>query len=264
MEFFKMAGSGNDFVVVDNRKKVINNRKAAALKLCDRKFGVGSDGLLLVEDSKKADFRMRFFNPDGSEAEMCGNGLRCIVRFVSEKVYRRKTFNVETKAGVLEGFVGEGSTVRVQLNVLGEASLGMKIPLGRKTVTGHYINTGVPHLVIFAADMEKVELEKIGPAVRYHDLFAPGGTNVNWIQVADRGRVKIRTYERGVEAETLSCGTGSVAGAIVSSLLGKTVSPVDMVARSGETLRVSFDSGLKKVYLEGKTLLAFKGEWIGA
>jgi len=264
MKFVKMSGSGNDFVVIDNRKAIISNRKAVALKLCHRKFGVGADGLLLVENSDKADFRMRFFNPDGSEANMCGNGLRCIVRFVSENIYRKKSLLVETKAGVLEGFVEKGQNIRVQLNVSGDAKLNIKIPLGKTTLNGHFINTGVPHTVIVTDDIEKIELEKFGPLVRYHKLFAPHGTNVNWICITGKNSLKIRTYERGVEAETLSCGTGSVAGAVISSLLGRTVSPVSILARSGETLRVSFDEKFRKVYLEGKTQVSFKGEWIGA
>ncbi len=263
MKFVKMSGSGNDFVVIDNRKGIIKNRKSTAITLCDRKFGVGADGILLVEDSEKTDFRMRIFNSDGSEAEMCGNGLRCIVRFVSGNVYRKKSFLVETKAGVLEGFVEKGQNIRVQLNVSGGAKLNIKIPLGKTTLTGHFINTGVPHTVIVADDMEKIELEKAGPLVRYHKLFAPKGTNVDWIRIVDKKHIKIRTYERGVEAETLSCGTGSVAGALIGNLLGMTVSPVSIIARSGEILRVSFNEGFKKVYLEGKTQLSFKGEWIG-
>lgn len=265
MEFFKIAGSGNDFVVIDNSNTAITGRKEAAIKLCRRKFGVGADGLLLVEHSKKADFRMRIFNPDGSEAEMCGNGLRCIVRFAAEKkICTKKSLTVETKAGVLEAFTDRSQNIRVQLNIAGGADLNMKIPLGKTRLAGHFINTGVPHTVIEAADLEKIEIEKTGPLVRYHKLFSPEGTNADWIQIMDNNNIAIRTYERGVEAETLSCGTGSVAGAIISFLLGKTASPVNVHTRSGEILRVSFDAEMKKVYLEGKTLLAFKGEWIGA
>jgi len=263
MEFFKMVGSGNDFVVIDNRKGIISSRKAIACKLCPRKFGVGSDGLLLVENSKKADFRMRFFNPDGSEANMCGNGLRCIVRFVFENICHKKELTVETKAGILEGYVKKANNIKVQLNISGNVKLNIKIPVGKTIVTGHFINTGVPHVVIFTDNIEKIEIEKNGPLIRYHKIFAPEGTNVNWVQVIGNNSLKIRTYERGVEGETLSCGTGSVAGALISHSLGKTVSPVRVLTRSGETLHVYFDPEFRKIYLEGKTLLAFKGEWIG-
>ncbi|MCK9267035.1 diaminopimelate epimerase [bacterium] len=263
MKFFKMSGSGNDFVIIDNRKNIIEDRKSTAIKLCHRKFGVGADGLMLVEDSQQADFRMRIFNSDGSEAEMCGNGLRCIVRFVSENIYQKDALMVETEAGLLEGFVEQEQNIRVQLNVSGEAKLNIDIPIENVILKGHFINTGVPHTVIVTDDIENIELEKFGPLVRYHKLFAPGGTNVNWIQVIDKQQLKIRTYERGVEAETLSCGTGSVAGALISNLLNKTVSPTSIIARSGEILKISFDEEHKKIYLSGKTQLSFKGEWIG-
>ena len=263
MDLIKMTGSGNDFVVIDNRKTAITQRKPYAVRLCDRKFGIGADGLLLLEKSTKADFRMRIFNPDGSEAEMCGNGLRCILRFAVETgIVRKKKMFVETMAGILEGEVS-GSTVKAQLNVTGKPRLNLKIPAGGKVITGHFLNTGVPHAVILTDDIDAVDLETIGPAIRYHAIFKPKGTNVDWIQAVNRHAVKIRTYERGVEGETLSCGTGSVAGAIVSFLLQKTSPPVKVLARSGETLTVYFDTDLSKIYLEGRVGMIFKGEWLG-
>lgn len=263
MEFFKIEGSGNDFVVTDNRKQEIAKRKQAAVRLCERKFGIGADGLLLLEESKKADFRMRIFNPDGSEAEMCGNGLRCILRFAVETgIAREKTIRVETKAGILEGQVS-GTTVRAQLNVTGKPRLNLKIPAGRTPVTGHFIDTGVPHTVLLTDDINNIRLEVLGPAIRYHKIFKPKGTNVDWIEVVDRHFLKIRTYERGVEGETLSCGTGSVAASIAGFLLGIMSPPVTVLARSGEKLRVHFDKMLRAVYLEGKITITFKGQWLG-
>jgi len=262
MNFSKLTGSGNDFVVIDNRKTEITKRKQAAVRLCDRKFGIGADGLLLLEASEKADFRMRIFNPDGSEAEMCGNGLRCILRFAAETgISRKKIVHVETLAGILEGQVS-GSTVKAQLNVTGELRLNLRIPAGNTVVTGHFLNTGVPHTLIMTDDIDKVNIQTLGPAIRYHKLFKPKGTNVDWIEIVNRHFLKIRTYERGVEGETLSCGTGSVAAGIAGFLLGKIDSPVTVLARSGEKLCVHFDKTLRAVYLEGKIAFAFRGQWL--
>ena len=263
MEFFKMAGSGNDFVVIDNRDNIIRNRKKTAVLLCNRKFGIGADGLLLLEPSNVASIRMRIFNPDGSEAEMCGNGIRCILLFaVSQGIVKARHITVETGAGVLEGSVS-GRKVRAQLKLVGEPQKDLRIPVGGKTITAYFINTGVPHTVIFTDDIERVDVNGDGPAIRYHLLFKPKGTNVDWIEIKGKHTIKIRTYERGVEAETLSCGTGSVAGAIAGFLAGMTAPPVKVIARSGEKLTVYFDKELKNVYLEGNILTVFKGEWLG-
>ncbi|MCM8829715.1 MAG: diaminopimelate epimerase [Candidatus Omnitrophica bacterium] len=262
MNFFKMAGSGNDFVVIDNRENIIKDRAKTAIALCNRKFGIGADGLLLVENSKIADIRMRIFNPDGSEAEMCGNGLRCIMLFaVSRKITKGNSINVETGAGVLRGSV-KGKRVKAQLKLGGVPKL-VKIPLEKKNITGYFINTGVPHTVIFTTSIEKVDVNGEGPVIRYHKLFKPKGTNVDWIEVVDTNTIKIRTYERGVEGETLSCGTGSVAGAIAGFLKGRVSPPVKVISRSGEILAVYFDTAIENAYLEGDILTIFKGEWLG-
>ncbi len=259
-----MTGSGNDFVVIDNRKNTVAKRKQAAVALCDRKFGVGADGLLLLENSKKADFRMRIFNSDGSEAEMCGNGLRCILRFASVRgIAGKKNMRVEIGAGVLEGEVN-GRTVKAQLSVAGKPATGLKIPLESGEITGHFINTGVPHTVIVTDALQNIRVNELGPLIRNHRMFHPKGTNVDWIEIKSRRSISIRTYERGVEGETLSCGTGSVAGAIISFLLDKTDPPVKVTARSGEILTVDFDDNLRKVWLEGKITVVFEGKWISA
>ncbi|MCM8762163.1 MAG: diaminopimelate epimerase, partial [Candidatus Omnitrophica bacterium] len=229
---------------------------------CNRKFGIGADGLLLLEKSRSADIRMRIFNPDGSEAEMCGNGLRCMMLFaVSQGIVKGNHLTVETGAGILEGSVS-GRKVKAQLKLIGNPEEGIKIRLGKKNITGHFINSGVPHMVIFTGNIEKVDVNGQGPAIRYHRLFKPKGTNVDWIEIAGKNTIKIRTYERGVEGETLSCGTGSVAGAIAGFLAGKVSPPVKVISRSGEKLKVYFDKQLKKVYLEGEILTVFKGEWL--
>jgi diaminopimelate epimerase len=262
MEFLKIVGSGNDFVVIDNRKNLIKNRSSIAKKLCDRKFGIGADGLLLLENSKKADFKMRIFNPDGSEAEMCGNGLRCILRFISENsISKKKNLQIETKAGILDGAI-KGKVVKVRMNIIGEPKLNLEIPVENSKITGNYINTGVPHTVIFVEDVDRVDVEKIGPSIRYNKIFGKSGTNVDWVEILKEGTIKIRTYERGVEGETLSCGTGTVASAVITSILKKFKSPITVIPKSKEVLRVYFDKDFKKIYLEGKTLYTFKGIWI--
>ncbi|HOK55757.1 MAG TPA: diaminopimelate epimerase [bacterium] len=262
IKFFKIVGSGNDFVIIDNRKNLIKNRNSLALKLCDRKFGIGADGLLLLENSEKADFKMRIFNPDGSEAEMCGNGLRCILRFISENsISKKKHLKIETKAGLLDGII-KGKTMKVRMNIIGEPKLNVEIPVDKSKIIGNFINTGVPHTVIFVDNVEKVDLEKIGPQIRYNKIFGKSGTNVNWVEIIKEGTIKIRTYERGVEGETLSCGTGSVASAIITSIIKKFKSPVTVITKSKELLKVYFDEDFNKVYLEGKTFYAFKGVWV--
>jgi len=255
-----MVGSGNDFVVINNRNSIIKKRKDFAIRVCDRKFGVGSDGLLLVENSSCADFKMRIFNPDGSEPEMCGNGLRCIIKFAyDEKIVKKKKLTVETKAGILNGEIKRRELVKAQLKLIGDYKLNIKVYEGRKKIEGHFINTGVPHFVILTEDIEEIDIVRESRPLRYHKIFMPEGTNVDWIEVEDEKKIKIRTYERGVEDETLSCGTGSVASAIISYLLGYVKPPVKIIARSGEVLKVYFDEKISIIYLEGKIITSFKG-----
>jgi diaminopimelate epimerase len=262
MEFGKIVGSGNDFIIIDNRENIIKKRNYIAKKLCDRKFGIGADGLLLLEKSQKADFKMRIFNPDGSEAEMCGNGLRCILRFIYENsLSNKKKLKIETKAGILDGEI-KGKRIKIRIRLVEEPNLNIKIPLEQKTIIGNYINTGVPHTIIFVNDVEEMNIEEIGPKIRYNKIFGEKGTNVDWVEIIKDKFIKIRTYERGVEGETLSCGTGAVASAIITFLKEGMGSPINVITRSKEILKVYFDNELKNIYLEGKTFYSFKGEWI--
>ncbi|MCS7180147.1 MAG: diaminopimelate epimerase [bacterium] len=262
MKFSKIVGSGNDFIIIDNRKNLIKNRKNLAIKLCNRKLGIGGDGLLFLENSKKADFKMRIFNPDGSEAEMCGNGLRCILRYVYENsISKKKKLKIETKAGILDGEI-RGKKIKVRMKIIGSPKLNIKIPVEDNEMIGNFINTGVPHTVIFVDSVEKVDVEKIGPLIRHHKIFGKNGTNVNWVEIVKTGIIKIRTYERGVEEETLSCGTGSVASAIITSILKKVPSPILVIPKSKELLKVHFNKDYSSIYLEGETIYTFKGEWI--
>ncbi|MCM8769045.1 MAG: diaminopimelate epimerase [Candidatus Omnitrophica bacterium] len=262
MEFVKLVGSGNDFVVLDNLNGKIRDGGRLAKLMCHRKFGVGADGLLLLERSNKADFRMRIFNPDGSEAEMCGNGLRCLTRFISLKHFSSKRrLTVETRAGIHETFI-LGASIRTSMRIVGKPNLNQKITVDGHQLTVHFINTGVPHAVILVDEIVAVQVSRQGPQVRFHPFFQPAGTNVDWIEITGKNTLKIRTYERGVEAETLSCGTGTVAAAIVAYLLNQVNPPVSVLAASGEKLNVDFSPDLEKIFLEGRTSFPFSGTWL--
>ena len=258
----KIAGSGNDFVVINNLDGKIKNRTKLAIILCRYKYGVGADGAIFLEKSKKADFKMRIFNADGSEAEMCGNGLRCLIRFIYEqKISRKKSFLIETLAGTYETGLNFPD-VYIKMFLINKPEFNRTMKIDEETFPVHSLNTGVPHAVIFVNNVDNVDVKKYGPIIRNHEIFQPAGTNVDWVQIMDAHHGKIRTYERGVEDETLACGTGIVAGVICGAMLGKFISPVEIIARSGEKLRVSFKKDFTEIFLEGGTKLVFEGRWI--
>tara|TARA_R110000850_G_scaffold10259_23_gene36890 strand:+ start:4923 stop:5744 length:822 start_codon:yes stop_codon:yes gene_type:complete len=255
VKFWKMNGAGNDFVVVDNRDNSLNLSKKQIEQICQRQRGVGADGFLAVEPAQNgADFRMRYYNADGGEAEMCGNGARCFARFVNKLeggTLQQTTF--ETIAGVIRGeFMGD--KVKVQLSAPFDLALGQELELAGESHTIHFVNTGVPHAVIFVDDVAEIDIVKLGAAVRYHDHFAPAGTNVNFVQILEPGLVQIRTYERGVENETLACGTGMVACSIIYHEITDTPAPVQVKVAGGDILEVNFDHTGSDMY-ENVTLL---------
>ncbi len=237
-----MQGSGNDFLLIDNRRGILKgkNLRELAITLCHRHYSVGADGLIVIVPSKKADFKWRFFNADGSEAEMCGNGSRCAARFAYLKKIATKNLSFETLAGIIHAEVRK-NVVEVQLTGASGLRMNITLTLDSGLRMGHYINTGVPHLVYLSKDLESEDVDRIGRTTRYHDLFKPAGTNVNFIQIQGRHKIRIRTYERGVEGETLACGTGSVAAALVAGALGAVVSPVEVLTWGGEKLVISFE-----------------------
>jgi len=263
LPFTKMYGSGNDFIVVDNRsKKLKNGIPELAARLCDRKYGIGADGLMLVERSASADFRMRILNSDGSEAEMCGNGARCIASFAYKNGLAGKDMVFETLAGPICAKI-TGDRVRVRLGDPSETKTGIALDASGRRLKVNFTNTGVPHAVIFVKNLEKTDVDGLGRLIRKHKNFAPRGTNVNFVTVIDGGTIKIRTYERGVEAETLACGTGSAAAAVISCLLGHVNPPVSVITRSGLVLKIYFrrsDSGITDVFLEGDAVTVFQGK----
>ncbi len=261
--FYKMQGSGNDFILIDNRRGTLKGRnlKALARQVCDRHYSVGADGLIVIVPSTKADFKWRFLNADGSEAEMCGNGSRCAARFAYLKKIAGKNLCFETLAGIIKAVVRKDS-VKVQLTGASDLRMQVRVPLEGETRTGHFINTGVPHVVYLSKKLDAEDVERDGRSTRYHALFKPAGTNVNFIEVTGRHGITIRTYERGVEAETLACGTGSVAGALVAAALGRVSTPVTVVTRSGERLTVSFlqeGERFSELHLEGGAQVICEG-----
>ena len=267
ISFMKLSGAGNDFVIIDNRKKIVQKSIDSALsnfvmKVCARRISVGADGLLLVENSEKADFKMRYFNSDGGEAETCGNGARCISKFAYLNGIVGKRMNFETIAGVYESEI-IGDSVKVRMSGLTDVKLdfGLALKSGEHTVS--FANTGVPHVVFFVDDIENTDVFGIGRETRYHKDFQPAGTNANFIQVEDSHLIKIRTYERGVEDETLACGTGAIAAAVVASLKNKVCPPVKVHTKSGSILTIYFDfndEAVKCVYLEGDARVIFSGK----
>jgi len=263
--FVKMSGSGNDFILIDHRKPLvpIDQMSALARSLCRRRVSVGADGLIFIEPSEKADFRWRFFNADGSEAEMCGNGGRCAARFAYLKgIAGRPSLTFETLAGILSAEVN-GMRVKLEMTRPHGLKLDEILTVEGKPLSFSTLDTGVPHAVHFVEDVEGSDVVRIGRAVRNHARFAPGGTNVNFVRVEKNSHLTVRTYERGVEDETLACGTGAVASSLVAAFKGLARSPVSVKTRGGEVLRVHFEiegKDVKKVFFEGDVHIIYEAE----
>ena len=241
LRFAKMNGAGNDFVLVDNRTQTIQLARNQVVRLCHRQRGVGADGLFLLIPAKsgKADWAWEFYNSDGSQAEMCGNGARCFARFVQRLTGANGETSFETGAGIIRATF-QGERVTVNLTQPKDLRLNQQIDLSSGRLTVHSLNTGVPHAVIFVPDADKAMVQPLGAEVRYHKQFAPRGTNVNFVQVLGPNQIRVRTYERGVEGETLACGTGVTASALVSALVHSFQSPVEVQVQGGDRLQVSF------------------------
>ncbi len=264
--FWKMNGSGNDFVMIDHRAPVIQEDEIATFigKVCRRGLSVGADGLILLVPSSRADYGWHFFNADGGEAEMCANGSRCVARFAFLKGIAPALHTIETLAGIVQAEVlgEEGGRVRVHLPDPFDLHRDIEISVRGKKETVHSINTTVPHAVYFVDDSDKVDLVGLGSETRYHERFAPKGTNVNFVSPTGDS-LKIRTYERGVENETLACGTGAVAGAVIAASLGKVSFPVTLLTKGGTRLVVNATqdgSSFKNISLEGDARVVSRGE----
>ncbi len=264
IRFSKMSGAGNDFVVIDNRDGVVPEPATEfAARVCARQAAVGADGMLLLERSPRKDFRMRYFNTDGSEAEMCGNGGRCIARFAAMVGAAASDMQFENLAGDFHASLTQDGRVRLDMTEPHSEKLGLRVETSRGAVELHSLNTGVPHVVVAWDDLESAPVRELGRELRQHAAFAPKGTNVNFVRVTGPSAIAVRTYERGVEDETLACGTGSVASAILMARLGRVTPPVAVRVRSGSTLRIHFDLSAgpaSQVVLEGQAVVLFEGE----
>ena len=265
LKITKLSGSGNDFILMDNRRRAISDDRMVSLTraLCRRMVSVGADGMIFIEPSDHYDFKWRFFNADGSEAEMCGNGGRCTARFAQIQGIAGPEMTFETLAGPIQAWV-EGLKVKLQLTRPEGIKLDQTIAVGKERVTLDFINTGVPHALVWVEDINAVDVVRLGHRIRFHEYFKPKGTNVNFIQIKDQEMLWVRTYERGVEGETLACGTGSVAAAAVAFYKNKIRSPVQVQTRGGEILTVYVEGqpqkSIEKVFLEGEVRLIFQGE----
>ena len=264
LEFTKMNGAGNDFILIDNRPQAIRLSREQIALLCNRHRGIGADGIILLKASAtgKADWAWDFYNSDGSVAEMCGNGARCFARFVQMRTGRKDDFTFETEAGIIKATF-EGERVRVSLTEPSDLRLDEQLPLAGGKLTVHSLNTGVPHAVLFVPNADKAMVQELGPEIRHHSRFAPKGTNVNFVQVLDPGHIRVRTFERGVEGETLACGTGVTASALIASLVHQFHSPVRVQVQGGDEMAVSFQEksgGFSDVQLSGPAQFVFEGK----
>lgn len=261
--FAKMHGAGNDFIMIDHRDlegMTLGSGHIAAL--CDRRTGVGADGLIVIGpgSSSGSSFRMIYYNADGGEAEMCGNGARCSVSFAHQLGLVQDHCRFDTQAGLLDGTRHAPEDIEVKLTPWADPEL--EVDVGESPWSAHHsCDTGVPHLVIPVEDIESVPVMEWGSRLRNHPKFAPAGTNVNWVAREENGdRFLMRTYERGVEAETLACGTGASAVAVVLCRLGLADSPVKLQTRGGDLLIVSIDMENNELRLRGPAVTSFHGE----
>jgi len=264
LPFTKMSGTGNDFIIIDNRAGLVPPEAGPALarRACRRMFSVGADGLILIEDCDGADFRWRFYNADGSEAEMCGNGARCAARFAHHNGIAGQVMRFETISGMIEAEAA-GAAVKVRLTPPRDLRLDLRVRVDGRELAVHGVNTGVPHAVVFVDDIDRCPVREWGRLIRHHDLFAPAGTNVNFVGVAGEG-IKVRTYERGVEDETLACGTGAVASALLAAARRGAASPVRVTTTGGDVLVIHLEKEegeavARRVFLEGPAHFIYEG-----
>jgi diaminopimelate epimerase len=270
LKFTKMSGAGNDFVVIDNRTGIIPDPQTFSKMVCDRRFGIGADGLLMLESSSIADFTMKYYNADGSNAGMCGNGGRCLSKYAFDVgIISNTTFTFEGFGHIYKGYrISEDEYELVMMKPF-NIQLQQELDVNGSKIIANYVNTGTDHCVIFLDDnpdlgsLESVNVIEIGKKIRYHNQYRPIGTNVNFVHIKDINCIQIRTYERGVEDETLACGTGSVASAILSNIKYGFSGPISINVRSGESLTVKFNKiveGYSNVRLQGGAKITFRGE----
>ncbi len=262
LTFYKMHGAGNDFILVDDRSVTFPaDQREWLASIASRRTGVGCEGVILIQPSNRADFRMRFYNPDGGEVEMCGNGARCVARLAHDLGVAPASMNFDTVAGLIHADV-HGEEVELQMTEPGDWRTGLTLDIDGVAWSCDFVNTGVPHVVVRVEDVSAVEVERVGRAIRRHAHFAPAGTNVNFAQVTGPSSLRVRTYERGVEQETGACGTGIVASALLLGKAGAVTPPVEVTAASGDTITVSYeltDDGARQVRMRGPAVYVFRG-----
>lgn len=271
IEFKKMSGAGNDFIVLDNRDGGYGEPDARLISgLCRRRTGIGGDGLILMENDKNTDFFMRYYNSDGNEAELCANGARCATLFAHLLLGEKREFTFRSLSGVHQGKIidlADPALVEIDMPPPQEIMTDGRLRIEQGTFRYGFAVVGVPHVVLRWNDvLESADVNGIGRNIRRHRRFEPRGTNVNFMRVLAGDRIELRTYERGVEEETLACGTGSTVSAVISALWGLTRPPISCVTRGGEILRVGFEldpeshrigeitlTGPARVVYEGRT-----------
>ncbi|MCL2877571.1 MAG: diaminopimelate epimerase [Acidobacteria bacterium] len=270
IHFYKMTGTGNDFIVIDNRKRIIDADHCHDFVrgICRHRVSVGADGVILIENDTEVDFRWRFFNADGSEPKICGNGARCAARFAYlTGIVDRPRMSFRTGAGIIAAELLD-TKVKVQMPAPTDMRRNLDVEIKGRSFALDFINTGVPHAVCFLKnekELETVNVARLGRALRAHDTFRPEGTNVDFVFVENPQRLNARTYERGVEGETLACGTGAIASVLLAAVRGEAESPAEVRVRSGETLTVYFKTAkgsvpFEDVCLEGNTLVVYEAD----
>ncbi|MBA2369688.1 MAG: diaminopimelate epimerase [Candidatus Protochlamydia sp.] len=260
--FVKYTGCGNDFIIFDNRSACFPLSPSLVQNLCQRQWGIGADGMVLLENSTQADVRMRIFNADGNEAEMCGNGIRCLIHWLYSNCTYQSTYLIETAKGLLKGSFDEGN-VCIDMGVPTDFKWNAPLSLDSITYLVHCLNTGVPHAVLFVSNIEEVNIDRLGPMIRYHALWQPHGINATFAQKLNDSTIAVRTYERGVERETLACGTGATAAALAAAYQFQMTAPQFVKTRSGAFLKIDFvlESGIfSNVKMTGPAQRTFQGE----
>jgi diaminopimelate epimerase len=267
IDFSKMSGAGNDFIVLDNRSAAIKDNAALAKLICDRHWSVGADGLLLLEASERASYRMMYYNADGSYGGMCGNGGRCIAMYAYLHQIAQSDHTLEALDHIYSVSINSKNvSIHMKNPIL--IKLNRYISIGKKKLTYHSIDTGAPHVIIqineFSKDkdLDRFDVQRWGRELRWHKKFSPAGTNVNFIKVINDNSIYLRTYERGVETETLACGTGSVAAAIIAYKKWKLNTPLTVFPTSKIPLIINFDEvdkTIQNVVLTGPAIITFTG-----
>lgn len=265
IRFSKYSGCGNDFILIDHREPFFPiNNSVLMQKLCHRQKGIGADGVIFLEKSFTADFRMRIFNLDGSEAEMCGNGLRCLAQFIYDLGLPKKPYTIQTMERQLT-IEALQNGIRTSMGTPKGLQLDILLPIGADVFEAHYVDTGVPHTVVLMDKLDLIDVSDLGKNIRFHPHFAPKGSNANFVKKVTEQTLSIRTYERGVEAETLACGTGACAAAIVAAYKWGIKSPVAIETRSGDILTIEFTKtadGVSNITQTGSAVKNFHGEFV--